>query len=136
MLFIFAIFFVVTSAQRPTSASYCDYYAETLYGSNTSTTQFQLVQSIVALAFGGGFNLTNVSSDITGILNPGTFFYSTISQTFDVDLQPWFNGSIPSTNLNDQPVGINWLDDGGLDPLYNYLSGQTSNIVLTNGTNQ
>jgi hypothetical protein len=130
MLVVLAILFGVSFAQRPTNASTCDYYAESLYGVNSSTTQFQLIQSIVALAFGGGFNLSNVSSDITGILNPGTF------QNLTVDLRPWFNGSIDSSNLNDQPVGINWLDDGGTDPLYSFLSGQTPNVVLTNGTNE
>jgi hypothetical protein len=130
MLVFIAILFGVSLGQRPTNASTCDYYAETLYGANTSTTQFQLIQSIIALAFGGGFNLSNVSSDITGILNPGTF------QNLTVDLRPWFDGSIDSTNLNDQAVGINWLDDGGTDPLYRFLSGQTANVVLTNGTNE
>ena len=130
MLVVLAIFFGVSLAQRPTNTSTCDYYAESLYGANTSTTQFQLIQGIIALAFGGGFNLSNVSSDITGILNPGTF------QNLTVDLRPWFNGSIESTNLNDQAVAINWLDDGGTDPLYRFLSGQTVNVTLTNGTNE
>ena len=130
MLLILTVLFGVTLAQRPSNASICDYYAETLYGTNSSATQFQLIQSIVALAFSGGSNLTNVSSDITGILNPGTF------QGLGVDLQPWFNGAIDSTNLNNQPVGIDWLDDGGLNPLYDYLNGSTSNVVLTNTSNQ
>ncbi|MCJ1283728.1 hypothetical protein MMC26_003059 [Xylographa opegraphella] len=129
MIFVLALLFGVSLAQRPSNASICDYYAESLYGMNSSATQFQLIQSIVALAFSGGSNLTNVSSDITGILNPGTF------QGLDVDLQPWFNGVIDSTNLNNQPVGIDWLDDGGLDPLYGYLNGLTSSVVLTNTSN-
>ena len=89
------------------------------------------MQHIVALAFGGAPpSNTNISSDITGILNPGIF------QGQIVDLAPWFNGVIDSTNLNDQAVGINWLDDGGLDPLHSYLRGSTSNVMLTNTTNQ
>lgn len=89
------------------------------------------MQHIVALAFGGAPSSdNNISSDITGILNPGTF------QDLSVDLAPWFNGIIDSTNLNDQAVGINWLDDGGLDPLHSYLNGSTSNVMLTNTTNQ
>lgn len=130
MLVVLAILFGVSLAQRQTNSSTCDYYATSLYGSNSSTTQFQLIQGIIALAFGGGFNLSNISSEITGILNPGTF------QNLTVDLRPWFNGSIDSTNLNNQAVGIDWLDDGGTDPLYNFLSGQTANVVLTNTTNQ
>jgi hypothetical protein len=130
MLIVLAILFGLGLAQRPTNASTCDYYATVQFGSNSSTTQFQLIQSIVALAFGGGFNLSNVSSDITGILNPGTF------QNTTVDLLPWFNGSVDSTNLNNQAVGINWLDEGGTDPLYKFLSGQTASVVLTNTTNE
>lgn len=130
MLAFLAILFGASLAQRPPNSSTCDYYATSLYGSNTNTTQFQLIQSIVALAFGGGFNLSNVSSELTGILNPGTF------QNLTVDLRPWFNGSIDSTNLNNQAVGINWLDDGATDPLHKFLSGQTPNVVLTNTTNE
>lgn len=131
MLLVVVLLFGVSLAQRPSNASTCDYYAQNLYGANNSQTQNQLVQHIVALAFGGApLSNTNISSDITGILNPGTF------QDLSVDLAPWFNGVIDSTNLNDQAVGINWLDDGGLDPLHSYLNGSTSNVMLTNTTNQ
>lgn len=68
MLFVLAILFGVGLAQRPSTASLCDYYAEKLYGASNSDTQFQLIQGIVALAFGGSFNLSNISSDITGNL--------------------------------------------------------------------
>lgn len=73
------------------------------------------MQHIVALAFGvTPSSNTIISSDITGIFNPSTF------QDLSVDLAPWFNGVIDSANLNDQAVGINWLDDAGLDPLHSY----------------
>ena len=131
MLLVVVLLFAVSLAQRPSNASTCDYYAQNLYGASNSQTQNQLVQHIVALAFGGApLSNTNISSDITGILNPGTF------QDLNVDLAPWFNGVIDSTNLNDQAVGINWLDDGGLDPLHSYVNGSTSNVMLTNTTNQ
>ena len=131
MLLFFAFLLRISLAQRPSNASTCDYYAQSLYGASNSQTQYQLVQHIVALAFGGAPSSdTNISSDITGILNPGTF------QDLSVDLAPWFNGIIDSTNLNNQAVGINWLDDGGLDPLHSYLNGSTSNVILTNTTNQ
>lgn len=124
-------------AQRPSNASLCDYYAISLYGSNTTATQFQLVQSILALAFAGagGSGLTNVSSDLTGIFNPGTVVNPS-GVKIGVDLQPWFNGSIDSTNLNNQPVAINWFDAGGKTPLTAFLSGQTPNIVMPNSTNE
>lgn len=123
VLLLVALLFGASLAQRPSNASTCDYYAQSLYGANNSQTQFQLVQHIVALAFGGvPSSNTNISSDITGILNPGTF------QDLNVDLAPWFSGVIDSTNLNDQAVGINWLDDGGLDPLYVVQLPQRINI--------
>ena len=130
MLALLALFFGLSLAQRPANTSTCDYYAALRYGVSNNATQYQLVQDIVVLAFGGAFNLSDVPSEITGILNPGNL------NGLPVDLQPWFNGSNPSTNLNNQAVAINWLDDGGLDPLYNYLSNTTSSVVLTNGTNQ
>lgn len=131
LLIVVALLVGVSIAQRPANASLCDYYASQRYGVNNSVTQYQLVQGIVALAFGGGGNFTNgTAQDITGILNPGVF------QNTSVDLQPWFNGELASTNLNNQGVGINWLDNGGKDPLYQYLNGLTPNINLKNTTNE
>ncbi|KAE9364914.1 hypothetical protein N431DRAFT_446630 [Stipitochalara longipes BDJ] len=120
----------VSSAQRPSNATICDYYAITNYGSNTTATQLKLMSSILALAFGGAGSLPNVNSSITGIFNTGTY------QGVTVDLQPWFNGTKQSTNLNNQPVGIDWLDGGGTAPIYNFLSGSTPNLTFTNGSNE
>ncbi|OBT83239.1 hypothetical protein VE02_08147 [Pseudogymnoascus sp. 03VT05] len=64
---------------------------------------------------------------LTGILNPG------VHDGVNVNLLPFFNGSIASTNL---AVGINWLDDGGILPLVNFMSGKTDNVVLRNTTNE
>jgi hypothetical protein len=121
--------------QRPSNASLCDYYAINLYGANTTSTQFQLIQNILALAFAGGNGLANVSSSLTGIFNPGTVVNPS-GITIPVDLQPWFNGSIDSTNLNNQPAAINWLDGGGKTPLLAYLNAQTTSIVMSNTTNE
>ena len=69
------------------------------------------MQHIVARAFGGPpSSNASISSDIIGILNPATF------RDLSLDLASWFNGVIDSTNLEDQAIGIYWLDDGGLDP--------------------
>jgi hypothetical protein len=117
-------------AQRPSNASICDYYATQLYGTNSSETQQNLVQHIVALAFEGGTTLTNVSSEITGILRPGTF------GGVNIDLLVYFNGSRASTNVNNAPIGINWLDAGGTTPLSTFLSGGTTTLELREGSNQ
>ena len=135
LLIILAFYFSLSLAERPSNASTCDYYAQTIFGANNSQTQYDLVQHIVTLAFAGAPPNTNSNaSAVTGILNPGVFSYQ--GSNITVDLQPWFNGSIDSTNLNNQAVGIDWLDDGGLDPLYAYLNGTSETIQLSNTTNQ
>lgn len=116
--------------QRPSTLSVCDYYAAQKYGSNSTANQLQLVQHIVSLAFAGRGNLTNISAESTGIMNPGVFENNTL------DLKIFFNGSIASTNFNGAAAGINWLDGGGLTPLHNYLEGRTPDLVIANTTNQ
>ncbi len=116
-------------AQRPSTASTCDYYAQQLYGANNSDTQFKLIQHLVVLAFGGGSNLAN-ASNVPGILNPGVF------DSEAIDLRPFFNGSKASTNLNNQGVGVDWLDDGAITPLKNFRTGSTSPLALDQTSNQ
>lgn len=118
------------SAQRPTNASVCDYYAESQFGANSSDTQLKWIQSVVCLAFEGGSTLNNVSSDIVGILRPGTF------NGIDIDLMAYFNGSKKSTNVNNAAIGVNWMDDGGTAPLAAFLSGQSQTLVLADDKNQ
>ncbi|KAI1429664.1 hypothetical protein F5Y12DRAFT_329701 [Xylaria sp. FL1777] len=118
------------TAQRPSTGSICDYYAIRRFGKNSSDTQFMLMQSIVALAFGGGATLSNASDDSTGILNPGLFNGSAIN------LRPWFDGSKATTNLNNQAVGINWLDDGAQEPLMAFLNGTTDTVELDGQKNE
>jgi hypothetical protein len=131
MLFLLAVFFATVLGQRPDNTSLCDYYAEALYGTNSNVTQFRLIQSIVGLAFAGPFNLPNASSDLTGIWNPGTF------NGHSVNLRPWFNGSIASTNVDNQALAVNWLDDpAGLQPIEDFLSGSAPAITLGNSTNE
>ncbi|KAI3317326.1 hypothetical protein HD806DRAFT_515560 [Xylariaceae sp. AK1471] len=120
----------VALAQRSANASICDYYAAKTYGSNSSDTQFRLMQHIVALAFGGGSGLSGASDESTGILNHGFFDGQAVY------LRPWFDGSKATTNLNNQPVGINWMDGGAQQPLMNFLNGSTDAVVLDQTTNE
>ncbi|KUJ18985.1 uncharacterized protein LY89DRAFT_581946 [Mollisia scopiformis] len=136
MLLVLSLLLVPVLAQRPSNASLCDYYAIQLFGANTTSSQFSLVQNIVALAFAGGSGVANASSALTGNFNPGSFLNPVTSQDINVDLRPWFNGSIDSTNVNGDPSTVNWLDGGGQAPLTAYLSGKTSSIVLGNTTNE
>lgn len=130
MLVLFVLLIGLSFAQRPDSSSLCDYYAGNLYGEKTDVTQARLIQNIVSLAFAGPSNAQNAGSELTGILNPGNF------EGQYIDLQSWFNGSKDSTNLNNAPVGINWLDGGGTKPLLDFLDGITQTVAIPNSTNQ
>ncbi|KFY40279.1 hypothetical protein V495_05503 [Pseudogymnoascus sp. VKM F-4514 (FW-929)] len=132
MLLLYFLLFATVLAQRPSTISICDYYTQVAYGSASEANQLKLVQSIVALAFSGPKSIPSkkVPKELTGILNPG------FQRGQRVDLLPYFNGTLASTNLNNQPVGVNWLDDGGLTPLSDYLTGKTKSVVLSNSTNE
>lgn len=139
-----------TLAQRAGNESICDYYAAQRYGENNSTTQLLLVQSIVTLAYAGSAGLPNAPDDSTGIFNKGHF------DGIDVYLRPWFDGSskdielVPvgctltnhgrrveaTTNLNNQPVGIDWLDGGATGPLLSFLNGSSNTVDIDKSTNQ
>lgn len=122
------------AAQRPENVSACDYYTELKYGEPSPLNQYDMIQRIVSLAFAGSSSLPagNVSEKITGILNPGVEEETGTA----VNLRPWFNGSIPSSNLNNQAVGIDWLDDGEVQPLLDYLSNKTANVTLRPESNE
>jgi hypothetical protein len=124
------LFLQLGFAQRPNSASVCDYYAQARFGANTSATQLKWIQSVVTLAFEGGSTLNNVTSELTGILRPGRINDAAI------DLHQYFNGSRASTNVRNAPVSINWLDQGGTIPLADFLGGKTDTLVLANTSNQ
>jgi hypothetical protein len=117
-------------AQRPSSASVCDYYAQALFGANNSETQLRFIQNVVVLAFEGGSRLNNVSSEITGILRPGKF------NGAEINLLQYFNGSRASTNVNNSPIGINWMDQGGTTPLAAFLAGDSQKLGLAESSNQ
>lgn len=119
------------SAQRPNSASVCDYYAQQRFGANSSEAQLKFMQNVVCLAFEGGTTLSDVSSDLTGILRPGKF------KGEDINLLSYFDGTKASTNVNNAAIGINWMDQGGTAPLASFLGGGDSqNLVLANTSNQ
>lgn len=132
LISVYAVLFGVAMAQRPGSVSICDYYTEERFGSASAGNQLIMMQSIVSLAFGGpgSIDSDDVPEGLTGILNPG------VHDGVPVNLLPFFNGSIASTNLNNQPVGINWLDDGGIQPLVDFMTNKTDTVVLSNTTNE
>lgn len=134
LIYLCAVLFGVAMAQRPPSSSICDYYTLVKYGSASEANQLKMMQGIVALAFGGptagSIKADSVPDGLTGILNPG------VHDGVPVNLLPFFNGSIASTNLNNLAVGINWLDDGGKTPLVDFMSNKTDTVVLSPASNE
>ena len=120
----------VSLAQRLLNDIICDYYTFQLYGTNLIVNQFYLVQELVTLALVGGSSLSNANSNLTGILNPGTY------QGTRVDLRGYFDASLLSSNILSEPAAINWLDGGGIQPLVNFLTGGVSNVTIASTTNQ
>ncbi|KAI9650044.1 hypothetical protein NHQ30_000057 [Ciborinia camelliae] len=110
--------FDVVYAQRPMDISICDYYTprttgfeytNTPLGNNTSMDQKAFLRVLIKTALLGNIpqNLApTFGVHVPGIINPG--FYNGIK----VNLLPYFNGDLESTNRGGKPVSVNFLDDG------------------------
>ncbi|KAF1989331.1 hypothetical protein K402DRAFT_418613 [Aulographum hederae CBS 113979] len=99
------------AADRPKNTSICDYYTTALLKENNATTQLTLLTLVVNTAVIGNYTMPNVGIAVPGILAPGKF------NDMDVDLLQYFNGSLASANRDDSGVKVNFLDDGGAEPL-------------------
>jgi len=100
----------LASAQRPSNMSICDYYTTALLKENNSTNQYTVLTLIVNTALIGNYSMINVGIPVTGILAPGKY------NDTDVNLLPYFDGSLLSTNRG-SAKSLNFLDDGGAAPL-------------------
>ncbi|KID96224.1 hypothetical protein MAJ_07837, partial [Metarhizium majus ARSEF 297] len=140
------------AASRRDNQTICDYYAEKVFGESNVATQLRLMQGIIAYAYAGGDTLPDPNPNSTGIFNKGKF------NGYDVFLRPLFDGSSmeqlgifqakrliywrannvieATTNFHGQPVPINWLDGGGLDPLLAFLNGSTVFAKIEPDSNQ
>lgn len=98
-------------AQRPEGTSICDYYTTALLKENNATNQYTLLTLLVNTAVIGNYTKPNVGIKVDGILAPGEF------NGTKVNLVPYFNGGLASTNRGDKDVAVNFLDDGGAAPL-------------------
>jgi hypothetical protein len=105
-----------SSLTRPSNTSICDYYSTRLYGANTAKNQAGLVILLVNTVVAGNYTtLYNVASNtsVPGILAAGAEYNNT-----PVDLLPYFNGQLQSSNRGGtEGVAVNFLDDGGASPL-------------------
>lgn len=98
-------------AQRPTNTSICDYYTTALLMNNTAANQYTLLTLVVNTAVIGNYTQPNVGIAVPGILAKGTYNGTA------VNLLPYFNGQLASTNRNGSAVAVNFLNDGGAAPL-------------------
>ena len=102
---------VCVAAQRPSNVSICDYYTTALLKENTAANQYSLLTLIVNTAEIGNYTTPNVGIAVTGILNQGVYNGKTIN------LLPYFDGSLVSTNNGGSPSVMNFLDGGGAEAL-------------------
>ena len=98
-------------AQRPKDTPICDFYTTALLKENNATNQYTLLTLLVNTAVIGNYTKPNVGIKVDGILAPGEF------DGTKVNLMPYFNGGLASSNRGGKAVAVNFLDDGGAVPL-------------------
>lgn len=101
----------VASAQRPANTPICDYYTTALLKDNTAANQYLLLTLLVNTVVIGNYTKPNTGVAVPGILAPG------VVNGEAVNLLPYFNGCLESTNENGKPASVNFLDGGGAAPL-------------------
>lgn len=112
-------------AQRPADTSICDYYTTALLKNNTAANQMTLLTLVVNTAVIGNYTKPNVGIMVPGILNPNGTYNGT-----KVNLVPYFNGGLKSSNRGgDGGISVNFLDGGGAAPLMKNMPAEdkTSN---------
>jgi hypothetical protein len=119
---ILALSASVAVAQRPANTSICDYYTTALLKENNATNQYTLLTLVVNTALIGNYTQPNVGIVVNGILKPGKY------NGTDINLLPYFDGSLKSTNRGGSATNLSFLDDGGADPL---LKNMPSNGNMT-----
>ncbi|KAG9236103.1 hypothetical protein BJ875DRAFT_372831 [Amylocarpus encephaloides] len=104
---------LLAGAQRPSSVSICDFYAEKLFGNNTALTQRLVQTHILNTAIIGNYTSPNVGVSVTGIA-PVSIFNGT-----EVNLLKYFDAALYSTNDGKTNAGVAklFLDDGGPTPI-------------------
>lgn len=113
-------------AQRPANESICSYYTTALLTNNTGANQYTLLTLLVNTAVIGNYTTPNVGIKVPGILTPGTYNGTA------VNLLPYFDGALKSTNNDGTPVAVNFLDGGGATPLEaNMAANSTTSAQYT-----
>ncbi|KAI1344133.1 hypothetical protein F5Y15DRAFT_103944 [Xylariaceae sp. FL0016] len=112
------------SAQRPSDTPICDYYTTALLEDNTADNQATLLTLLVNTVVIGNYTMPNVGVMVPGILAKGQY------NGTDVNLLPYFDGELASSNRGgDEGVAINFLDDGGAEPLMKNMPSNGKNSM-------
>jgi hypothetical protein len=112
-------------APRPTNECICDYYTTALLKENNATNQYTLLTLLVNTDVIGNYTQPNVGVSVPGILNPNGMYNNT-----KVNLVPYFDGSLTSSNEGgSMAVAKNFFDGGGAAPLMENMPAEdmTSN---------
>ncbi|KAJ3329047.1 hypothetical protein HDU93_001161 [Gonapodya sp. JEL0774] len=95
-------------AQRPASQSVCDFYTTAIFTDNTPANQKTLLTLLVNTVIIGNYSpAANPAVHVPGILASSG------------GLAKYFNGAVKTTNRNNVPTAVNFLDGGGAAPLLN-----------------
>ncbi|CAI6228106.1 unnamed protein product [Periconia digitata] len=95
-----------------TDPSLCDKYTTALFKENNATNQATLITLLVNTAVIGNYTTSPAPKNtVPGILAKGMF------NGEEVNLLPYFDGTLVSTNGGGKAVSVNFLDDGGAEPL-------------------
>jgi hypothetical protein len=113
----------LAAAQRPSDVSICDYYTGAVLKQNTAANQYTLLTVIVNTVVIGNYSACAVGDGLPGILAPATY------NGEQVNLLPYFNGCLKSTNDNGMPVSVNFLDGGGAAPLMENMPANSPNTA-------
>ena len=108
-------------AQRPSGTSICDYYTTAVLKVDTPANQYTLLTVLVNTVVIGNYSACAVGGGLPGILAPAYYGGE------QVNLLPYFNGCLESTNVNDMPSSVNFLDGGGAAPLMQNMPANSPN---------
>lgn len=113
---------LLAAAVAPAMAtqSLCDKYTTALLTDNTAANQYLLLTLLVNTVVIGNYTQPNHNA-VPGILAPAMYGGE------EVNLLPYFNGCLLSTNVNNVPSSVNFLDGGGAAPLMMNMPANSMN---------
>jgi hypothetical protein len=96
----------------------CDKYTTALFKENTEANQLALLTALVNTVVIGNYSATVTGTAVPGILAPADYMGQKINFLGN------FDGSLATSNVNNVPSKVNFLDGGGAAPL---LKSKSSN---------